>query len=119
MTDFYYEQLRVGLHVEKMGEDLCATVSGGDKPHIGSIAIAEPRQSLLGNGSRSSTVSTYNFVGHKDGEVANAMAHELAARLNCKVVVVCGLHYDKVSEKLFEQVNQLTVKMVEDIIAAV
>lgn len=44
--DQYYENFRVRLHAEYMGSDLCITICGGDSPHIGSVAIAEPRESL-------------------------------------------------------------------------
>lgn len=113
--DRYYETMRVHLHTERMGNDLCITVCGGDRPHIGSVAIAEPRESLTGNGTLSATVSTFNFVGHKDDMVANAIAHAVAANLGCRTVVLCGLHYDSVCSELFSQVHALTMEMIEDI----
>ena len=87
--DHFFQELNVKLHTEVMGNDLCITISGGDRPHIGSIAIADPRKSLTGDGSTSATVSTYNFTGHKDYEVADVIALAVASKKNCRTVVVC------------------------------
>lgn len=113
--NLFYEALRVHVHVEEMGCHLCVTIAGGDQPHIGSVAIAEPRPSLTGDGNSSSTVSTYNFSGHKDDEVANRAAHALAARLDRRTVVLCGLHYANVDQALFHQIQDLTVRIIEEI----
>ncbi len=113
--DYYNKELNVHTHVEKMGSDLCITICGGDSPHIGSIAIADPRESLTGNGSPSATVSTFNFTGHKDDEVANEIAHAVSARLSCRVVVACGLHYNEVDEQLFRDVKALTAEIIQRI----
>ena len=113
--DRYYKELRIHVHSEEMGEGLCVTICGGDRAHIGSVATAEPRSSLTGDGSISATVSTYNCVGHKDGEVADTVAHALASRLNRRTVVVCGIHYDVVSPELFEAIRALTNQITDDI----
>ena len=113
----YYDGLRVRLRVERMGDDLCIMISGGDAPHIGSVAIAEPRESLRRDGSRSATVSTFNFVGHKDDEIANAAAHAVAAQANCRTVVLCGLHYAKLDDKKIAAIHALTERMINDILA--
>ena len=113
--DWKYDQLRITVHVEEMGCDLSVNIYGGDRAHIGSVAIAEPRPSLLGDGSVSATVSTYNCIGHKDGEVASAVAHELARCLNRRTVVVCGIHYDSIQPEVLAEVRSLTDRMVLDI----
>ena len=113
--DRFYEALRIRVHVEEMGGHLCVTIAGGDQPHIGCVAIAEPRPSLIDDGSTSSTVSTYNFPGHKDDEVANRVAHALAAHLERRTVVLCGLHYTNVSQDLFLQVQALTEQIIEEL----
>lgn len=111
--DKYYEKLHVKLHVEKMGEDLCVTICGGDRPHIGSIAIADPRESLSGDGSISATVSTFNFTGHKDDVVANRIAFALSAKQNCRVVVLCGLHYNSISPGVIREIMALAESITE------
>ena len=115
--DRYYEELRIHVHTEEMGDGLCVNIYGGDRAHIGSVAIAEPRPSLTGDGSISATVSTYNCVGHKDGEVADTVAQALASRLNRRTVVVCGIHYAVVSPELFEAISALTDQIADEIAA--
>lgn len=115
--DRFYEELRIHVHTEEMGDGLCVNIYGGDRAHIGSVAIAEPRPSLTGDGSISATVSTYNCVGHKDGEVADAVAQALASRLNRRAVVVCGIHYDAVSPELFEAIRVLTEQITDELAA--
>jgi len=75
--------------VRRMGDDCLVSLRGGDKAHIGSVAMAVPRPSLTGVG-RSATVSTLNRTGHKDDFLANPIAHEVAARMDCVVVCSAG-----------------------------
>ena len=79
--------------VTRMGDDCLISLRGGDKAHIGSTAMALPRESLTGTG-RSATVSTLNRVGHKDDFLANPIAHEVAARMDCVTVCAAGVHVD-------------------------
>lgn len=113
----FYEHLRIHLSVARIGHDLCITISGGDKPHIGSVAIAEPRESLRGNGARSATVSTFNFIGHKDDEIANAVAHAVSAQLYTRTVVLCGVHYDEICESIISEIQELTQQIIVDSIS--
>lgn len=115
--NWYYGISQINVHCEEMGDDLCVTICGGDRPHIGSVAVAEPRPSLTGNGNTSSTVSTYNFVGHKDNEVANVVAQEVASTLQRRTVVVCGIHYNIVNAELFQSVTNLTGQIIRDIVS--
>ena len=118
-VEWRYDELCIRVHAERMGDGLCVTVCGGDRPHIGSTAIAEPRPSLTGDGSVSATVSVYNCVGHKDGEVTERLAMLLSSRLNRRTVVVCGIHYDAVSAALLADVRDWIDRAADDIAAAV
>lgn len=79
--------------VQMMGGDCVVMLRGGERPHVGSVAMAVPRASLSGVG-RSATVSTLNGVGHKDDLLANPIAHAVASRLGCTAVCVAGVHVD-------------------------
>ena len=117
MMEKTYEGLRVSLSVRAMGEDLCVTVCGGDRPHIGSVVIAQPRASMERENEWSATVSTYNFTGHKDDAVAAGMAHSIASALRRRVVVLCGIHYDTVTPPLLREIMLLSDRMAKDVIA--
>lgn len=65
---------------------------GGDTPHVGAVAVAIPRASHARSAQWSSTTSVLAVVGHKDDELARAMASDLARRLAVTAVVTAGVH---------------------------
>jgi hypothetical protein len=69
-------------------------VGGGEKSHIGSIAVSQPRSSLKGDGSMSCTTSVFNVLGHKDDGIAVPMAEDICRRTGMAVVVTAGIHVD-------------------------
>ncbi|MDN5302141.1 MAG: hypothetical protein PWQ60_1655 [Thermoanaerobacteraceae bacterium] len=69
-------------------------LGGGERPHIGSVAVSQPRSSLKGDGGISCTTSVLNLLGHKDDCLAVPMAEELCRRLKQTVVVTAGVHID-------------------------
>ena len=87
---------RKSRKVLPVGQDLCVLVTGG-AAHIGSISAATPRPSLADPDKISATASTFCYPGHKDSQVGNLFAETLSARLNQKVVALCGIHYDNIT----------------------
>ncbi len=69
-------------------------VSGGDRPHVGAVAMGVPRPSLRDPARTSATVSVLAVTGHKDDELARPLAALAAARLNEVAVVVVGVHVE-------------------------
>lgn len=67
----------IKLYVLKLGDDYNITISGGDKPHIGSSVLAIPRLSLTGDGSISATSSLMNMIGHKDEHICRYIAEKV------------------------------------------
>jgi hypothetical protein len=108
---------RVTAEVRSLGSDLLVILSGGDKPHIGSVAVAVPRPSLEDHRVMSSTSSVYNFLGHKDQVIAQRVAEVLSSRLNRQVVVVAGFHRERISgkgiEKVIENCGRLARKIAQ------
>lgn len=88
-----------------MGNDLNLSIFGGQRAHIGCTVLAVPRLSLTGTG-RSATVSTLNRTGHKDDVVASAVAHRVAAELDCAVSCSCGIHIDNASPALIAAIAE-------------
>ncbi|SMC00079.1 hypothetical protein SAMN00808754_3266 [Thermanaeromonas toyohensis ToBE] len=78
---------------------IVAHIFGGERPHVGAVALAVPRPSLEGTGRTSSTASVLTVVGHKDDELARPVALLLAARLGVPAVVVAGVHVDGASRR--------------------
>jgi hypothetical protein len=120
-----YQELkpyRIGVTVIRIGKELMAVVEGGDRPHIGSIAVAVPCRTLS-CGSRendektSSTVSIYNVVGHKDDQIASPLAHLIARNFSRVTVVLAGIHIDNAVKKdiegILNQMSKVNIKVVE------
>ena len=101
------------------GDDLWVLVSGGEKPHIGSVSVGIPRKSLTGDGGNSSTVSTFNVTGHKDDVVGNLFAACLASEFCCTVSVSCGIHYHALSHealgRIMDEVEFLLAELVDSL----
>ena len=106
---------KVRAEVKLVGSDLLVILHGGSKPHIGSVAVAHPRLSLKDKKQVSSTASLYNFLGHKDGVVAQKVSETLSAVLNRNVVVVAGIHVDRITQKGIEKILENCDKLSDKI----
>jgi hypothetical protein len=102
--------------VQRMGDDCLVALRGGDKAHIGSTAMAVPRPSLTGVG-RSATVSTLNRTGHKDDFLANPIARDVSAQLDCAVTCVAGVHVDDATPEQITAIQAAVPTVVERICA--
>jgi len=69
-------------------------LGGGERDHIGSIAVSIPRESLTGSGKISCTTSIFNLLSHKDGDIAIIASEEVCKRTNQVTVVCAGIHVD-------------------------
>ena len=96
MMDFSVQSgpYRLWARVLLAGDGLVVYVGGGDRPHVGTVAVAEPRQSLADPNRTSATSSVWNRLSHKDEALARPMAERLAARLGVVVVVTAGVHVE-------------------------
>ena len=92
------------MSVAMVGDDCQITVYGGDTPHIGSVVLAVPRESLSGDGTLSATSSVINVVGHKDEAVLRLLAEKCAAAWNNTVVCSGGFHVDHISKTQIDEV---------------
>lgn len=84
--------------VKQIGQDLLVAIWGGEKPHIGAVAVAQPRPSLKDESVVSATASVFCYLGHKDDIVAKQAAEKLSATLNTNVTVTVGIHWDDIDE---------------------
>jgi len=106
--------------VRQIGQDILVAIWGGDKPHIGAVAMAQPRPSLRDPDVTSSTASVFAYVGHKEDELAKAAAEILAATLKTNVVVAAGIHWDNLPpegiQRVIENSNILVEMILEKIV---
>lgn len=94
---------QVHAHGKLIGNDLVISLWGGNRPHVGTVAIALPRQSLKDPEKVSSTSSLFTLLGHKEDIIAKAFSEKLSSALNRVVVVTVGIHQDRIDERGIEK----------------
>lgn len=78
------------------------TVTGGEKPHVGGMALSVPRKSL--SSDRTSCDTWVSPVpGHKDTEVAVPVAEMVCLETGQTTAVVAGIHIDRAEEREIRQ----------------
>jgi hypothetical protein len=110
------EAYNLSASVRLIGEDVLVAIWGGEKPHIGAVAVAQPRPSLKDPEVTSSSASVICLVGHKEDELAKAAAEILAAVLKTQVVVTAGIHWDNLAPEAIQHVVRNSEVLVEMIL---
>ncbi len=90
--------------IRRIGPDLLVAVWGGQRPHIGAVAAAQPRPSLKDPAQPSASASVLCYVGHKEDLLAREIALAVASSVNSAVVVTAGIHWDNLDENGIAQV---------------
>lgn len=109
-------RINIELVTIEMGNDLCVVITGGESPHLGAVAIAQARPSLLDHSKTSATTSTIVLLGHQEDELAKGVAGQLATQTGKNVVVCCGIHLEKITSSEIAAVEQLTQQLLEDLL---
>jgi hypothetical protein len=121
-----YVELETGIDayqvqavVVSCGKDIVVTITGGDTPHVGAVAVASPHESLKKDGSLSATASVFCIIRHKDDIPARAAALRLAVAFNTTAVVTVGLHINDATNvdiiKIQDNFNKLVDMIIEKI----
>jgi hypothetical protein len=102
--------------VTKVGQDAVVVIWGGERPHIGAVALADPRQSLKNPEKLSATASVLCLLGHKEDAIVKSASERLAAAADRPVVVTAGIHWDNLQESDLNQViknGEILITMIE------
>ena len=102
--------------VTKVGQDAVVVIFGGERPHIGAVALADPRQSLRDPEKTSATASVLCLTGHKEDVVVKSVSERLATVANRPVVVTAGMHWDNLRESDLDQIMknvEILIRMIE------
>lgn len=94
-------------------------LGGGEKTHIGTVVLCQPRESLKQDGSRSVTTSVLNILGHKDDDIAKPIAEILCRCLNEKIVVSAGVHIENATAAEIQALLELGNRLAENIIESI
>ena len=102
--------------VRWIGKDLLVAIWGGERPHIGAVAIAQPRPSLRDQRLTSATASVFCYSGHKDDIVAKEAAEKISSALNTNVTVTVGMHWEDINDEEIKRVVENSRQLVTMII---
>lgn len=105
----------VKLNGAFVGKDLLVWLSGG-AAHIGAVAVAVPRPSLEDNGNISADASIMTIGGHKEDLLARKIALALASKLNVKVCVTAGMHWDSPTPSQLEAAKELSMRLTKTLL---
>lgn len=99
-----------------VGDDYVVVFGGGEKPHIGAVALGVPRPSLKKDGTCSSSASVICLTGHKEDLLARTAALELSKAFQHSVTVTVGIHIDDVDPEAIGVIESHFKFLLEQII---
>lgn len=113
------KEIPISLEASWLGNDLNISISGGDKGHIGAVAVAQARPSLSDPMITSASTSVITICGHKEDRLACEIAEKAATEINGVVSVACGIHIgDATGEQIdaiISSVKQLLEQLIQHI----
>lgn len=93
------QRIKITLTSHWQGPDILIRITGG-AGHIGAVALAD-----------AVNCQSQQMPGHREGPLACNTAKYLANALQCKVAVVCGIHYNDITTEEIEVVLHLVQKL--------
>ncbi len=112
-------EYRIQAEVLFSGRDICVVICGGDRPHIGAVALGSMAESPNDPQRRSATPSVIAVPGHKEYHLALAAAEQLSKALDRTVVVSVGIHIDGITPGLINKVEEEFHFLVADLVEAI
>ena len=113
-----YKGREIFLESKEIGDDLLVWLYGGEKGHIGSCILSIPRPSLDREDEVSCTSSVLNVVGNKDEEVGREAAEIISKKKKKKVMLVCGIHYDDLTDSDIKEIRNICRRLVQKFLEA-
>jgi gallate decarboxylase subunit D len=111
--------LRLESTIIKTQDGINIFIGGGERIHVGTTVISQPRPSLTGDGSTSCTTSVINLLGHKDDEIAIPVAEEICKHFKETTVVTAGIHIDNATAQYIEELKSNRMQITSMIIEAI
>jgi len=102
------------LSLQPLGDDLQVVIWGGERPHVGAVAVAEPRISRTDPSRTTASSSVITLSGHKEDELARDAALRLAIVARSAVAVTAGLHWDQLDASDIKEVLLLCDELIRD-----
>lgn len=105
-------RIRMQLQVLAMGEDLMVLLSGGDRPHLGAMAVSGTFKAEDGP-----FIASLCMPGHMEEEISRNLSLRLSAALGVTVGVACGIHLDSISRAEIQDVLSMGSGMVDELLS--
>lgn len=99
----------------RCGDDLTVVIGGGERQHIGAVAVGVPRPSLQNANMVSSSASVICLTAHKEDMLARSAALLLARLTEHTVTVTVGLHIDDASVEAIAVLEKNFKELLEQI----
>jgi hypothetical protein len=110
-------RIEVRLTGQRLGNDLQLAIVGGDRPHIGAVALSFRHPALKNPQIEDVTTSVIAVTGHKEDLLARTVAQRIAAGTGRTTSVSCGIHLDGISKAEIQSVQELVEALVDEFIA--
>ncbi|MDD5562328.1 MAG: hypothetical protein PHQ91_01315 [Thermoanaerobaculaceae bacterium] len=81
----------------RAGDDLVVTITGGERPHVGCVVLAQPHPARDGPARVRVTSTVVAIPPHREEALARPLAEKLARALAATVVVSAGVHDDRLA----------------------
>ncbi len=98
-------RLHLRLTALYLGQDLSVTLSGGDRPHIGAVAL----------GQSDVSVRVLSVPGHREEILALRLAQDLATKIQATVCLACGIHLDRIRPEEIQDALELAEALVREL----
>lgn len=106
----------LSLSMDKIGNDYCVQIRGGDKPHIGCAVLSVPRPSLKDATKQSVTSSVLNQIGHKDEQICRYVAEKIAREKETVTLCTGGFHVDDITREQIEEVMEAVKELTQELL---
>jgi hypothetical protein len=105
--------------IREVGQDVVVVVGGGERPHVGSVVLAQPHRPSSRSDGWSASCSVLTIPPHKEEPIARAVAARLASECGRVAVVTAGVHDDNLDLAGIEVYLRLGERLAEAVAAAV
>lgn len=99
-------RIRLVLDAYFMGEDVVVLLSGGDRPHLGTITA----------GTRLEPLQTVQLQNHKEFYITEEIAVRLRKQFRGNFAICCGAHLDNITSEEIKQLTEMGVSLGDELI---
>ena len=102
-------RLKINLLAQQVGLDWNIAIFGGDRPHIGAVA-------LIGPGSPCSLLC---MPKHREGGIAKDFASAVSNHVGSTVCATCGIHLDNITQDEIRSAEAIVKNLASELISRI